>query len=672
MRNDQQNALTGDQPNTVPGRAARRTFLFGAFATAALLAGCGQMSAEAPTEATPPTEDISPIAWSTAVIGYETSPTETLATASGDALVLRGSGADIWYDRDAFVFQYTELVGDGSIEVRLVDLAAAHDWSKAGVMIREGLEPDARNVLLHTTSTQGSVLQAREVVGGMTNNAGGKDPSGRPGIWMRLTRTGDLFTGELSSDGTEWSLLGEYELPLDETLLVGLAVTSHVEGELATAEFSSPRLSRRADRKPTHPTPGPKPEPEPDPAPAPEPTPAPEPSPVSPPYGTIDLPPATLFVATNGNDANSGRSVTAPLRTLTRAAAVVQPGDVVYIRGGIYPLQVKFTRSGTASAPIVWASYPGEWAILDGSNQEPAVSTHRMWVDGASWNVFANFEVRNGPRQGIFVINANDNVFHGLVSHGHHGSGVQNYSGNRNRYEYVVAYDNFDVIHVDGESGQDADGIGLSSGDGNVLYRVVTYFNSDDGIDAWKSTNTVIDGAVAFDNGRGSHGNGNGIKAGGGIDNYTIVQNSLAFHNKAVGITNNSGRYMWFYNNTSFDNVGPAFVAGATVVLRNNIGLGSRLSISGADSSHNTWDLGITDARFVSTDPAHEQFLSLRIDSPAVDAGVNVGLASADGAPDLGALAYLDTIADLLAPYGFDVGAVAAGVNDDLLAQARY
>lgn len=672
MRNDHHNARRGDHNYTTPGRTARHAFLIGAFAAAALLAGCGQMTAEVPDPLTPPVEDATTIEWSTAVIGYDAEPADAVATTSVDALILRGSGADIWYDRDAFVFRYTELVGDGSIEVQLRDFDGAHDWSKAGVMIREGLDPDARNVLLHTTPTQGSVLQSREAVGGMTNNAGGKDPAGRPGVWMRLTRSGDRFTGELSFDGTDWSLVGAYELPFDETLQIGLAVTSHAEGALATAEFTNPRLTRRAGGQPTLPTPQPQPQPEPDPTPAPEPSPAPEPIPTLPPRGLIDLPPATLFVATNGNDSNSGRSVDAPLRTLTRAAALVQPGDVVYLRGGTYPLQVKFSRSGTASAPITWASYPGEWAILDGSNQEPAVSNHRVWVDGASWNVFANFEVRNGPRVGIFVVNANDNVFHGLVSHGNHGSGIQNYSGNRNRYEYIVSYDNFDVVHVDGESGQDADGIGLSSGDGNVLYRVVTYANSDDGIDAWKSTNTLIDGAVAFDNGRGTHGNGNGIKAGGGVDNYTTVQNSIAFHNKAVGITNNSGRHMWFFNNTSFDNGGPAFVAGPTIVLRNNIGLGSRLSISGADSSHNTWDLGITDARFVSTNPDDAQFLSLRSDSPAVDAGVNVGLASTDGAPDLGALAYLDTIADLLGPIGFDVGTVAAQAIDGLLAQARY
>jgi hypothetical protein len=60
-----------------------------------------------------------------------------------------------------------------------------------------------------------------------------------------------------------------------------------------------------------------------------------------------DLPPATLYVATNGNDTNTGRTIERPLRTIQRAANIAQPGDTIYIRAGTYPIQVAFTRSGT-------------------------------------------------------------------------------------------------------------------------------------------------------------------------------------------------------------------------------------------------------------------------------------------------------------------------------------
>jgi hypothetical protein len=352
----------------------------------------------------------------------------------------------------------------------------------------------------------------------------------------------------------------------------------------------------------------------------------------------------------NGDDASDGRSVDRPLRTVQRAADLVQPGDVVYIRGGIYPIRVTFHRSGTAGEPIVWASYPGERAVFDGSGETPVVSSASFRVQ-SSWNVFVGFDVRNGPVEGIFVNNAHDNVFRDIVSHGHHYSGITNYQSSRNLYERIVVYDNFDEFNPRGLIGDDADGISLSSGDANVLRYVVAFANSDDGIDAWKSTNTLIEHAIVFDNGRGPYGNGNGIKSGGASSaNRTIVRHSIAFDNLAHGFDDNSGQYVSYFHNTAFGNGGYAFVAGPTTTLRNNLAVTGVAGLWGADSAYNSWDLGITSFGLVTTDRHDAEFLSLTSGSAAVDAGVDVGLGYAGAAPDLGALEYGTAFADALAP----------------------
>lgn len=363
------------------------------------------------------------------------------------------------------------------------------------------------------------------------------------------------------------------------------------------------------------------------------------------------VPPATLYVSPHGSDANDGRSPDRPLRTVQRAANIVRPGDVVYLRGGVYPIQVGFNTSGTPSQPIVWTSFPGEWAILDGSDQVPVESGHRVWVTNVSWNVFMNFEVRNSPREGIWISNSHDNVFRNLITHGNHYSGITNSMSNRNRFEYIVTYDNFDRFNPWGRPGDDADGISIHTGDGNVVYRVVAFFNSDDGIDAWRSTNTVIDSSISFANGRGSHGNGNGIKAGGNFEaNRTIVRNSLSFDNRSHGFDHNSGRFVTFVNNTSIGNGGYDFVADATTTLHNNLAAGGRLSIGSATASHNNWNLGIGNAQFVSVNRDDPAFLSLASTSPAIDAGRDVGLPFTGSAPDLGALAFGERHGQLIAP----------------------
>lgn len=636
------NGGTGSRPTI------RITFkLIALTLTLIVLAACGQVSPGDPTTKDPtPEVPVGAINWSQAAVGYDDSTNSSLETAATSPnFVVKGSGTDIWGERDEFYYVYTALSGDGSMSVRVHDFAAAHEWSKAGIMLRESLEPDSRNVLIHISGENGSVLQARYEDGGLTTNSAGRDSTHPVGGWVRLTRSGTTVVGETSTDGTNWRELGRYEIELQKDLMIGLAVTAHAAGEIATATFSDLKLWYGAN-VPAPETPAPAP------TPAPTPTPTPTPPSDSDRAG-YDLPPATLFVdGRNGNDSNSGRSVDSALRTVQRATNVAKAGDVVYIRGGTYPMQVYFRTSGTASQPIVWASYPGETAIFDGSGEERGHSMHRLWVEGASHNHFVNFVVRNGPRQGMFIhSDASDNLFYGIVSHGNNGSGIQNYGGNRNRFEYIVVYDNYDAInpHNGGLDGEDADGIGITFGNDNVIRHVVSFNNSDDGFDTWRSTNTLIEYSIAFQNGRGKNGNGNGFKLGGANDSYTIARFNIAFENRSTGFTYNRGRFTTIHNNTSHNNGGHNFVLDETADTRNNLSIGGSVSTKASSTySHNSWNLGITDPRVMSTDPSNADYLSLSANSPAINAGVDVDLPFTGAAPDVGALQHSETISDLV------------------------
>lgn len=107
---------------------------------------------------------------------------------------------------------------------------------------------------------------------------------------------------------------------------------------------------------------------------------------------------ASYYVSPSGSDAASG-TIAAPLRTITRAAALARPGDVVEVRGGVYAEIVKIAAKGTASARIVFRSYPGEKAIIDGSNTAP--DTNLVQLSNAEFVDFSRFEVRNSTRIGI-------------------------------------------------------------------------------------------------------------------------------------------------------------------------------------------------------------------------------------------------------------------------------
>jgi hypothetical protein len=78
---------------------------------------------------------------------------------------------------------------------------------------------------------------------------------------------------------------------------------------------------------------------------------------------------ATIYVmAPNGVDTNPG-TVAAPWATLAHANQILQPGDTLSIRGGVYAGQESITwiASGVPTLPITLQAYPNERPIFDGS-----------------------------------------------------------------------------------------------------------------------------------------------------------------------------------------------------------------------------------------------------------------------------------------------------------------
>jgi hypothetical protein len=90
-------------------------------------------------------------------------------------------------------------------------------------------------------------------------------------------------------------------------------------------------------------------------------------------------PAAEYFVATNGSDANVGTSREVPFQTLRRAASVMEPGDVCYLRQGVYRETLTPVRSGESNAPIVFTSHANESVTISGAE---VVDGWQFWANG--------------------------------------------------------------------------------------------------------------------------------------------------------------------------------------------------------------------------------------------------------------------------------------------------
>lgn len=64
-----------------------------------------------------------------------------------------------------------------------------------------------------------------------------------------------------------------------------------------------------------------------------------------------------IFVATNGNDNNSGRTEGSPIKSINKGIQMAGAGDAVCLKGGIYKQTVVVRKQGTANAPIKIGGY---------------------------------------------------------------------------------------------------------------------------------------------------------------------------------------------------------------------------------------------------------------------------------------------------------------------------
>src|SRR6202044_2119462 len=145
---------------------------------------------------------------------------------------------------DSFYFAHQPLDGNGTITVRVTSLTGQiPDFSgggggSRGPQTRSGLVPWAKaGIIIKASTIQGSAYAAMMVTGGHGVQMQYDYTGDAPGLagavsaasprWLRLTRSGDTFTGYDSVDGAHWTKVGAARLTgLPSTGPGGLFATS--------------------------------------------------------------------------------------------------------------------------------------------------------------------------------------------------------------------------------------------------------------------------------------------------------------------------------------------------------------------------------------------------------------------------------------------------------------
>jgi parallel beta-helix repeat protein len=365
----------------------------------------------------------------------------------------------------------------------------------------------------------------------------------------------------------------------------------------------------------------------------------------------------SIFVSVAG----SGEQCTLTMPcAIDTAVSRMRAGDVHFLRGGSYRRirSLRLNNSGSASAPIVIAAYPGEHVVIEGpfttleyTNAHRDERFNGIVING-NYIHMRDIEVRYMGYSGI-TVNGSYNMIEGCRIHDNRLSGVTLYGGewHDEREGYRIPYgrgyntvqDN--VIYHNSDAGleadgNNADGIWVGSGEFNRVLHNTVYHNSDDGIDTWRSNDTYVGYNRVYGNGI-AEGDGNGIKAGGNWDKEkrepdfeagngrrVYVEHNMAYSNRANGIDYNVGIDTRFVYNTSFGNGGFGFTgSGLTrTVMRHNIAASNtrgptRSQWGEFNSSQNSWDNPHDEVRFQSTDPNSSDFLNIVQDSAFAGSG---------------------------------------------------
>jgi hypothetical protein len=151
---------------------------------------------------------------------------------------MTGSGADIWDNTDQFHFAFKQVTGAIAIIAKVESLENTDPFAKAGVMIRDTLEPDSRNAAVFITPENGVRFQYRNTAGGITDRFFAEGITAPQ--WVKLERTaGGLVRGYYSADGATWERFNLVQIRMDMPAYVGLAVTSHNTALTCEAKFSN-------------------------------------------------------------------------------------------------------------------------------------------------------------------------------------------------------------------------------------------------------------------------------------------------------------------------------------------------------------------------------------------------------------------------------------------------
>jgi parallel beta-helix repeat protein len=247
-----------------------------------------------------------------------------------------------------------------------------------------------------------------------------------------------------------------------------------------------------------------------------------------------------------GNDANQGFTEKLAFKTINKANEQVSPGDLVYVKNGLYAENITLKRSGTKNNWISFQAFPGHKPFVRGTQD----GTFK--VEG-NYLKISGFEITStADGSGIHVGNGNHHtqVFKNEI----HDSGCGGVSGQETDYLHIegnIIYRNAfrSPFFCSGISIYQAKLFDSKPGFHNIIRGNISYANENKNS---KSDGTVTDGnGIIVDDFRHTQGQQKLAK----YTAATLVENNIVFDNGGRGVHVFQSDNVVIRNNTAFQNM---------------------------------------------------------------------------------------------------------------------
>jgi hypothetical protein len=180
-------------------------------------------------------------------IGNPKNPGSSTYDAASKTYTIKGSGYNIWFNRDEFQYLYNKMSGNFILTANFEftgDTGNAH--RKIGWMIRESEDEAAVSINATQHGDGLVVLQWRGKQG--ENMRDPEDeiffPTKKVFKTIQLERKGNKITMRIGNPGEPLQLVGSHDLALPESVLAGVFLCSHDENIVEQAKVSDVKIEK--------------------------------------------------------------------------------------------------------------------------------------------------------------------------------------------------------------------------------------------------------------------------------------------------------------------------------------------------------------------------------------------------------------------------------------------